>query len=85
MPEEAPPAKGIRLQWAGVPDRVKGAVEQHLQSKIASATVYPGGFSPGFAGKIVTAASTRCSRWGDTIGVSDFVNNPFCSPYEGPG
>jgi aminoglycoside phosphotransferase (APT) family kinase protein len=43
------------MPWADVPERVRGAVERHLQSKIVSTVTHAGGFSPGFAGKIVTA------------------------------
>ncbi len=54
MPAEPPPAKGLRIQWANVPERVRGAVERHLQNKIVSTVANASGFSPGFAGMILT-------------------------------
>ena len=55
MPGQPPPARGFRTQWTDVPERVRGAVERHLQSKIVSTVAHASGFSPGFAGKLLLA------------------------------
>jgi aminoglycoside phosphotransferase (APT) family kinase protein len=47
-----PPARGERLAWEGLPDDVRGAIEERLGSTVVSAETQPGGFSPGLAARL---------------------------------
>jgi aminoglycoside phosphotransferase (APT) family kinase protein len=47
-----PPARGERLAWEGLPDDVRGAIEERLGSTVVSAETQPGGFSPGVAARL---------------------------------
>jgi aminoglycoside phosphotransferase (APT) family kinase protein len=47
-----PPARGERLAWEGLPDDVRGAIEERLGSTVVSAATQPGGFSPGVAARL---------------------------------
>src|SRR3954452_9904256 len=50
---------GIRIGWAGLPGSVRAAVEDILGSPVVEARSQPGGFSPGSADRVRTAAGTR--------------------------
>ncbi len=54
-----PPAAGVRLPWADVPGRVRGAVEARLGERVTAATSSPGGFSPGVAARLRTSGGRR--------------------------
>lgn len=56
---EPPPAAGVRTDWRALPQRVRDAIEQRLGSSVVSAVSQPGGFSPGLAARIQTAAGMR--------------------------
>jgi aminoglycoside phosphotransferase (APT) family kinase protein len=56
---EPPPAAGVRTDWRALPDRVRIAIEQRLGSSVVSAVTQPGGFSPGLAARVRTAAGQR--------------------------
>jgi aminoglycoside phosphotransferase (APT) family kinase protein len=60
-PEGTPPpaASGVRLAWPDLPARVRAAVEEWLGSPVVSAATQPGGFSPGVAARLRTAAGGR--------------------------
>jgi hypothetical protein len=53
------PATGRRMQWAEMPESVRGAVEQRLGSKVVSAHSQAGGFSPGVAARLLLADGDR--------------------------
>lgn len=52
-------ATGARIRWADLPDHVRHAVEEILQSEVVAAESQPGGFSPGTADRVVTANGHR--------------------------
>src|SRR2546423_3426760 len=54
-----PPASGVRVDWEGLPDRVRVAIEGWLASPVVSAVTQPGGFSPGLAARVLTADGRR--------------------------
>ncbi|RZU52457.1 phosphotransferase family enzyme [Krasilnikovia cinnamomea] len=49
-------AVGVRIGWAAVPAHVRGAIEEILGSPVVTASSQPGGFSPGTADRVRTAA-----------------------------
>ncbi|GAB1645504.1 aminoglycoside phosphotransferase family protein [Krasilnikovia sp. MM14-A1259] len=51
-------AVGVRIGWADVPSHVRAAVTEILGSPVVTATSQPGGFSPGTADRVRTAAGT---------------------------
>jgi len=53
------PASGARIGWRDVPSQVRAAVERMLGSPVVQATSQAGGFSPGTADRVVTAAGGR--------------------------
>jgi hypothetical protein len=55
----APVAAGTRIEWADVPEHVRGDVEAGLGSPVVSARTQMGGFSPGAAVRVVCADGTR--------------------------
>jgi hypothetical protein len=48
----APAARGVRLDWNQVPERVRAAFETWAGSRVASATSQVSGFSPGVAARV---------------------------------
>lgn len=61
MTREAPipPAAGVRLAWADIPERIRAAVEKWLGSPVIAASSQAGGFSPGVAARLTTADGQR--------------------------
>ncbi|WP_412748909.1 aminoglycoside phosphotransferase family protein [Krasilnikovia sp. M28-CT-15] len=49
-------AVGVRIRWADVPAHVRDAIEEILGSPVVAAESQPGGFSPGTADRVRTAA-----------------------------
>jgi Phosphotransferase enzyme family len=47
-----PPARGVRLEWQAVPERVRHAFEQWAGSRVLSAASQASGFSPGIAARL---------------------------------
>lgn len=54
-----PPAQGVRLDWASLPEHVRAAVEQWLGSPVIKAVSQPTGFSPGVAAHLTAAAGRQ--------------------------
>ena len=52
-------AGGERRRWADLPDQVQHAVAAVLGAPVVHAESQPGGFSPGTADRVVTAAGAR--------------------------
>lgn len=52
-------ASGVRIGWAELPATVRAAVEEILGAPVAEAVSQPGGFSPGTAERVLTAAGGR--------------------------
>jgi aminoglycoside phosphotransferase (APT) family kinase protein len=58
-PTSPPPATGVRLPWEALPARVRRAIEAWLGSPVVAARTQSGGFSPGLAARLRTAAGRR--------------------------
>lgn len=54
-----PPAEGVRIAWADLPQDVRARVERALGSSVISAVSQPGGFSPGVAARLRLADGRR--------------------------
>jgi aminoglycoside phosphotransferase (APT) family kinase protein len=54
-----PPAEGIRVAYADLPDAVRAWVEEELGGPVAEAVTQPGGFSPGAAARVRTTSGRR--------------------------
>jgi aminoglycoside phosphotransferase (APT) family kinase protein len=52
-------ATGVRIGWHDLPGTVRAAVEAVLGAPVVEALSQPGGFSPGTADRVRTAAGTR--------------------------
>ena len=52
-------ASGVRIGWTDLPGGVRSAIEDLLGSPVVAAVSQPGGFSPGTADRVRTAAGTR--------------------------
>lgn len=48
-----------RVQWAGLPEGVRAAVERILGDEVVEARSQPGGFSPGSADRVITRTGRR--------------------------
>jgi aminoglycoside phosphotransferase len=59
MTPTAPPAQGVRTPWEALPAHLHDAVARLLGSPVTHAVTQPGGFSPGTAARVRTAAGTR--------------------------
>ena len=59
MTPTAPLAEGVRTPWEALPAHVHDAVADLLGSPVTLAVTQPGGFSPGTAARVRTAAGTR--------------------------
>ena len=55
MGDKAPVAAGRRIDWAGLPEAVRGFVEESLGSPVVAACTQSGGFSPGVAARLTAA------------------------------
>ena len=49
---QAPPDRGVRLDWNVMPRHVRGEVERWLGGKVLSAATQPTGFTPGVAARL---------------------------------
>jgi len=49
MADAPPPAAGVRIDWAELPDRIRAGIEARFGSSVVEAVTQPGGFSPGAA------------------------------------
>ncbi|MER6026794.1 phosphotransferase [Streptomyces sp. NPDC001851] len=56
MPVTAPPAAGVRAPWENLPSVVRDAVAEVLGAPVVHAVTQNGGFSPGVAARVRTAA-----------------------------
>ena len=54
-----PPDRGVRLDWAEMPERVRGQVERWLGGRVVRAVTQPTGFSPGVAARLATDNGRR--------------------------
>jgi aminoglycoside phosphotransferase (APT) family kinase protein len=54
-----PPARGVRQEWASMPEHVRAAVEAWLGSPVVSVKSQQSGFSPGVAARLRTADNRR--------------------------
>ena len=54
-----PPDRGVRLDWADIPEHVRGEVERWLGGSVVSAVTQPTGFSPGVAARLTTDDGRR--------------------------
>lgn len=52
-------AYGVRLPWEQIPAHVRAWAVEQLGSPVVDSVTQPGGFSPGLAARVVTAAGTR--------------------------
>lgn len=52
-------ASGVRIAWTDLPDRVRAAVAEVLGGPVVEARSQTGGFSPGSADRVRTAAGAR--------------------------
>uniref|UniRef100_A0AAU2VZ45 Aminoglycoside phosphotransferase family protein n=1 Tax=Streptomyces sp. NBC_00008 TaxID=2903610 RepID=A0AAU2VZ45_9ACTN len=59
MTVTAPPASGVRHDWAALPAAVRRAVEDILGSPVVEARTQSGGFSPGVAARVLLADGGR--------------------------
>jgi aminoglycoside phosphotransferase (APT) family kinase protein len=53
------PARGARLHWEQLPERVRHALEARLGSPVTDSNTQPGGFSPGVAARLRLADGRR--------------------------
>ena len=54
-----PPDRGVRLDWADIPRRVRSEIEQWLGGEVVGAATQPTGFSPGVAARLTTDDGRR--------------------------
>jgi hypothetical protein len=54
-----PPATGLRLEWAEIPDDVRSQIEDLLGGSVVEARSQTGGFSPGVAARLRLAGGGR--------------------------
>ncbi|TRV72953.1 phosphotransferase [Streptomyces sp. 130] len=59
MSTTAPPARGVRRPWSGLPAAVREAVEDILGAPVTEAHTQNGGFSPGVAARVRLANGGR--------------------------
>ncbi|WP_405935964.1 aminoglycoside phosphotransferase family protein [Streptomyces sp. NBC_00726] len=59
MTATAPPARGVRHPWSGLPAAVRAAVEDILGAPVTEARTQNGGFSPGVAARVRLANGGR--------------------------
>ena len=56
---QPPPDRGVRLDWADVPEHVRGEIERRLGGAVVSAVSQPTGFSPGVAARLTAEDGRR--------------------------
>lgn len=49
----------VRLAWSGLPDHVRGEIEDRLGSAVVEVVSHEGGYSPGMAATLTTSAGER--------------------------
>ena len=54
-----PPDRGVRLEWAEMPGRVRAAIERWLGGTVVDAVTQPTGFSPGVAARLLVDDGRR--------------------------
>jgi aminoglycoside phosphotransferase (APT) family kinase protein len=54
-----PAAAGVRLAWAGLPERIRSAVEARAGAAVVAARDQRGGFSPGVAARLLLDDGSR--------------------------
>jgi len=54
-----PPARGVRLPWHQLPEQMRRAIEQTVESPITRVVDLSGGFSPGVAARLELADGTN--------------------------
>ena len=54
-----PPDRGVRLDWAEMPERVRSQVERWLGGTVVGAATQPTGFSPGVAARLTADNGRR--------------------------
>ena len=54
-----PPDRGVRLDWADMPRRVRSEIERWLGCSVVSAVTQPTGFSPGVAARLTADDGRR--------------------------
>lgn len=59
LAEMPPPDRGVRLDWADIPRRVRSEIEQWLGGVVVDAVTQPTGFSPGVAARLTTDDGRR--------------------------
>ena len=59
VPSTPPPDRGVRIDWAEMPDRVRSRVERWLGGSVVSAVTQPTGFSPGVAARLTADNGRR--------------------------
>ena len=57
--ETSPPARGVRLEWAEMPGRLRAKIEQWLGGEVVDAVTQPTGFSPGVAARLAVDDGRR--------------------------
>ncbi len=55
----SPPDRGVRLDWADMPGRIRGQIEWWLGGAVVDALTQPTGFSPGVAARVITDDGRR--------------------------
>ena len=55
-----PPDRGVRLDWADMPRRVRSEIERWLGGAIVDAVTQPTGFSPGVAARPGRLRADHC-------------------------
>lgn len=55
----APPATGQRVAWSDLPSHVRAAIQQIVGGQVVHTESQTGGFSPGSADRVLTAAGER--------------------------
>ncbi len=56
---QPPRARGKRLVWEQLPERIRTAIESWLGEPVVATRSMPGGFSPGLASRLTTASGRR--------------------------
>jgi hypothetical protein len=59
MAAEFPSARGARLDWSAMPQRLQAAVAEQLGGAVVEAVTQPEGFSPAVAARVRTEAGAR--------------------------
>ena len=57
--ETPPPDRGVRLDWADMPERVRSRIERWLGGTVVGAATQPTGFSPGVAARLTAESGRR--------------------------